>query len=168
MNTIHCPSCGKPAPTDQQFCRTCGMSLDSVSKLVAAHSGDISTDEQALSRAEAERRITRAMFTWMGWGILIAGIGIAMLVVNKSFDLGRWFLNCASFLLLGGTGIAVFGFFKAMRDGINLPGKVPTQSVAHGEPTKALPGGHGAPLPSITERTTQLIASPDERTKQER
>lgn len=164
---IHCPSCGKPASTDQQFCRTCGMSLGSVSKLVAAHSGEISPDEHALNRAEAERRITRAMFTWMSWGVLIAGIGIAMLVVNKSFDLGRWFLNCASFLLLGGTGIAVFGFFKAVREGVNLPAKFPAQSIAQGEPTKALPQDRVAtPLPSITERTTQLIAA-DERKKQD-
>lgn len=145
------------------------MSLGSVTKLVAAHSGEISPDEQALSRAEAERRITRTMFTWMSWGILIAGIGIAMLVINKSFDIGRWFLNCASFLLLGGTGIAIFGFFKAMRDGINLPAKLPAQSIAQAEPTKALPPDRvAAPLSSITERTTQLIPSPEESKKQER
>jgi hypothetical protein len=145
------------------------MSLGSVTKLVAAHSGEISPDEQALSRAEAERRITRTMFTWMSWGILILGIGVAMLVINKSFDIGRWFLNCASFLLLGGTGIAAFGFFKAMRDGSNLPAKFPAQSIAQAEPTKALPQDRGAaPLSSITERTTQLIASPEERKKQER
>lgn len=139
------------------------MNLGSVSKLVAAHSGELSPNENALRRAEAERRITRSMFTWMGWGIFIAAIGIAMLVVNKSFDLGRWFLNCASFLLLGGTGIAIYGFFKAMRDGIDLPTKFPTQvpaqTLAEAEPTKSLPPERVAvPMPSVTERTTQLIA----------
>ena len=141
------------------------MSLASVSMLVAAHSGELADNER--TRAEAENRITRVMFAWMGWGVLIAAIGIAMLVVNKSFDFGQWFGMCSSFLLLGGTGIAVFGFFKAIREGLKLSNKAEARVIGQTQPTKYLPEDRiDVPMPSVTERTTQLIESDKKRAQE--
>jgi hypothetical protein len=163
MTSIHCPSCGKEATAEQQFCRQCGMSLGSVSKLVAAHSGVETIEKRSnVERDLAEKRIVRKMFNWMITGIIILGIGILMLVLTKSFNPGEWFKLCASFLLLAGTGIAVAGFFRAIKEGLDLQSKAAPNPLPKAEPTKYLPEERTAvPMPSITERTTQLIAPND-------
>jgi hypothetical protein len=99
------------------------------------------------------------MFNWLMFGMIILGIGVAMLVINKNFDIGRWFSLLSSFFILGGTGIATAGVLNAIRRGTSLVGMrlpnkkslLPTNSIA-------------AELPSITERTTQLIPAEDTRT----
>src|SRR5262245_49204083 len=159
MTSIHCPSCGKEATLEQQFCRQCGMNLGKVSKLVAAHSGvETVENSSSVERDLAEKRIVRKMFNWMITGVIILGIGIFMLVLTKSFNPGEWFKLCASFLLLAGTGIAVGGFFRAIKEGLDLQGKGSPKQLPKVEPTKNLPDERTpVPISSITERTTQLI-----------
>src|ERR1041384_3064498 len=155
---MHCPSCGKPATTDQQFCRACGMSLETVGKLVAKHTGSPAVAQAKLERAEAERAIVRSMFNWMIWGMLLVGISVVMIVINKNFPIGNWFRLLSSLLVLGGMGVATGGVLNAVRRGTiptrrepdQLPGSPDTNEL----PTTRLP----AELPSVTERTTQLIA----------
>src|ERR1041384_5418174 len=147
---MHCPSCGKPATTDQQFCRACGMSLETVGKLVAKHTGSPAVAQAKLERGEAERAIVRSMFNWMIWGMLLVGIGVVMVVINKNFPIGYWFRLLSSLLVLGGMGIATGGVLNAVRRG-TLPRSQPDTNEL---PTSPIP----AELPSVTERTTQLIA----------
>jgi len=152
---MHCPNCGKPATDEQQFCRACGMSLETVGKLVAEHSSAPAEAQNKIDKAAIEQALVRNMFTWLMFGMIILGIGVAMLVINKNFDIGRWFSLLSSFFILGGTGIATAGVLNAIRRGtsivgMRLPNKksLPTNSIA-------------AELPSITERTTQLIPAED-------
>ena len=155
---MHCPNCGKPATADQQFCRACGMGLETVVKLVAKHTGSPAAVQAKLDRAEAEKAIVRGMFSWMLWGMLIMGIGVVMIVVNKSFPIGNWFRLLSSLLVLGGMGVTVGGVLNAIRRGTLPSGREPIQ--LEGPPdTKELPTARiPAELPSVTERTTQLIA----------
>src|ERR1041384_415559 len=103
---MHCPNCGKPAIADQQFCRACGMSLETVGQLVAKHTGSPAVAQAKLERAEAERAIVRSMFNWMIWGMLLVGIGVVVIVINKNFPIGNWFRLLSSLLVLGGMGVA--------------------------------------------------------------
>ena len=155
---MHCPNCGKPATSDQQFCRACGMSLETIGKLVAKHTGSPAAAQAKLDRAEAERVIVRSMFSWMIWGMLIVGIGVVMVLINKSFPIGNWFRLLSSLLVIGGMGIAVGGVLNAIRRGTLPSSREPVQ--LSGSPdTKELPTNRQpAELTSVTERTTQLIA----------
>jgi hypothetical protein len=154
---MHCPNCGKSATDDQQFCRACGMSLETVGKLVAKHTGSPAAAQAKLDRAEAEKAIVRSMFTWMMWGMLIVGIGVVMVLVNKSFPIGNWFRLLSSILVIGGMGLTVAGVLNAIRRG-TLPGSQSRQ-ISNPPDTNELPSSRiPAELPSVTERTTQLIA----------
>ena len=77
------------------------------------------------------------------------GIGVAIIIVNKSFDIGKWFSVLSSFLMLGGTGVATAGVLNAIRRAASITG-APNQKSLHTNPGLD-------ELPSITERTTQLI-----------
>jgi zinc ribbon protein len=156
---MHCPSCGQPATIDQQFCRSCGMSLKVVGDLVAAHSNlPISDNESRINKAEAERQIAHRMFKWLGWGLVILGIGIVMLVANRNFTLPGWFRLVAFFFILFGMVVSGFSVFRGIREGIDVSG-VTSKRVSGGRDIKSLPTERIPVLmESVTERTTELIS----------
>jgi hypothetical protein len=138
------------------------MNLEAVGKLVVHHSGSPAETQKRIARSEAEQIIVRRMVNWVTWGMIVLGIGVAMLVVNKYFDLGRWFQLVSGCFLLGGTGIAAAGVLNSIRQGVNIsgmrstPGELPNHE-PKSLPTKPFPEA----LPSVTERTTRLIEEPN-------
>jgi hypothetical protein len=134
------------------------MSLETVGKLVAKHIGTPAEAQAKLDRAEAEKAIVRSMFNWMIWGMLLVGIGVAMVIINKSFPIGDWFRLMGSLLVIGGMGLTVGGVLSAVRRG-TLPSQRQPDRLAGLPDTNELPTNRlPAELPSVTERTTQLIA----------
>jgi len=134
------------------------MSLETVSKLVVRHTSSPVAVQTKLQRAEAEKEIVRSMFTWMIWGMLLVGIGVVLIVINKNFPIGNWFRLLSSLLVLGGMGISVGGVLNAIRRG-TLPARVEPNQLTEPRDTDSFPTNPiPAALPSVTERTTQLIA----------
>jgi hypothetical protein len=85
---MHCPNCAQPATADQQFCRSCGMSLEAVSKLVAEHSSSPVEIQKKADKVALEAAIVRSMFNWLMWGMIILGLGVFLLIVNKNIGIG--------------------------------------------------------------------------------
>lgn len=132
------------------------MNLESVVQLVARHT---STPLQKQNNAELERQIVRMMFRWITWGMILLGIGVVMIVFNKSFNVGGLLKFLASVASLAGIGVATAGVLRAMSQGVSLSGR---KTLVSSPDTKELPTGEmPASLPSITERTTQLIPTDD-------
>jgi hypothetical protein len=163
---MHCPACGQATTTDQMFCRSCGMSLEAVSKLVAAHSP---SDEVSIQKADSEKAALARMVKWMLWGFLVLGLGVLLLVTQKTFALDRMVRFFASCLLLGGTGIAMYGLLTALRDGASTRSKPPKPNkLPPAETTKSLPEERvPVSLPSVTEATTELLERQDVRNTSE-
>jgi hypothetical protein len=135
------------------------MNLESVSQLVAQHSSQsLSQAQNKIVKAEQERAMLKLMVQRIMWGMLVVGLGIVLLVINKSFGLP--FLGLfSSLLMLGGTGLALYGVLAALRDGVaisgaRLPLGIPEPTDVTSLPTQRVP----LSVPSVTERTTQLIA----------
>ena len=152
---MHCPNCGHESSFEQKFCRQCGFNLEPVSKLVA---GDGAIEPVAPDKSESERLLVRRMFRWLSWGCLVLLIGVVLLVLSKR-GLPPIFHLLASFFLLGGLTIATYGVLSSIIKGTYLPkaSKSPEQ-ISQDRTTKELPeGGIPVPVPSVTERTTQLI-----------
>ncbi|HTG87690.1 MAG TPA: hypothetical protein VL907_11675 [Pyrinomonadaceae bacterium] len=133
------------------------MRLEAVGKLVAGHNST-PLPERRSGKSELEQEILRRMFTWMTWGIIILGIGVVMLVFNKSFSIGNWLRFLSTMVCLSGVGVATAGLLSAIRQGVSgkrpvdqISGSVDTKSLA----SKAMP----ASLPSVTEQTTQLLST---------
>jgi hypothetical protein len=151
------------------------MSLEAVGKLVARNSASPAEIQKRIDKAEAEKIIVSRMFTWIMWGMMIMGIGIVMLVVNKSFDFGKWFKMISSVVTLGGAGIAAAGVMNSMRQGVQLSGRrspieiAPKPEAATLAEGKALPTNEFPEAPtSVTERTTQLISGESSATENRR
>ena len=162
---MHCPNCAQPAVADQQFCRSCGMSLEAVAKLVAEHSSVPAEVQKKLDKVALEAAMVRTMFNWMMWGMIILGLGVFLLVVNKNLGIGKEVGLVSSFLILGGVGVATAGVLKAIKQGTMIATSRHANHISGSSDTQSLPT-HPIPaaLPSVTERTTQLIGVEDTRT----
>ena len=133
------------------------MNLESVGKLVARHTDSPAAVQRRIDRAEREQAAVRTMFSWMTLGAIILGIGVAMIVINKNFDIGKWFATLSSLIALSGTAVGAAGLFKAMRQGTSLPARQTSGELSAPE-KKSVPTNPIPPeLPSVTEQTTQLI-----------
>jgi hypothetical protein len=126
-----------------------------------------STLKRKVARSEAEQIIVRQMFNWITWGMIVFGIGVLLLVINRSFDMGAWIKLISSCLILGGAGIGAAGVLDSIRKGTQLSARRETREVREPVETKTLPATSSFPdaLPSITERTTPLVSSEDSRQK---
>jgi hypothetical protein len=157
---MHCPSCGKES-TSEKYCRSCGMDLEAVSKLVASH---LSPEELKAFRDESEKAVLARMVKWMMWGFLVLGIGLIFLITQKTFVQDRLIGLLASIFILGGTGIAGYGVLAAIRDGaktrrsVTEPNIQPKE-ISAAKTTASLPEERiPLPVPSVAERTTELLA----------
>jgi len=154
---MHCPSCGNESSLDQKFCRQCGFDLAPISKLLVQHA-----DSDELDKSEQKNLIVRRMFKVMGFGLLIVLLGVVLLTAKKGFELDKIVHLMASFFLLVGTAVAGYSIFAAVRQG-TAPAVKKSATGDHGQVreahiTKELAEGRfPVPVPSVTERTTQLI-----------
>ena len=159
---MHCPSCGNESSLDQKFCRQCGFNLEPVGKLI---SGSLDPEERKLEKAEREKQALRRMVSWMMWGFLILLIGVVLTVINKQFKLDPMVNLLGTFIILGGLSVAMYGLLDTMRGGRGRAKSKALDSSAASAPgnevkvdtTRKLEERIPVPLPSVTERTTQLI-----------
>jgi len=156
---MHCPTCGTDTTPDQRFCRSCGMDLETVSKLVAAHS---SPETLKVEKSVTEKAIGKRMYLSFKWGMICFLLGMATLAIVKTLGFDKTFNLGPLLLLFLGMGIMVFGILSSLRDLASKSTKVldrdRTGELPEAEVTKALPpAGVPVPVASITERTTQLI-----------
>ena len=160
---MHCPNCGNQSELDQKFCRKCGFNLEPVGKLIL---NNPDAGQLKLEKAEREKLALRRMVSWMMWGMLILLIGVVVIVINKTFNLDPLVKLIGTFLTLGGVSVTMYGLLDTMRGGKGRPKSgaidggsytVNLEESGQADTTRELEGRLPVPLPSVTERTTQLI-----------
>lgn len=155
---MHCPNCAQPATADQQFCRSCGMSLETVAKLVAEHSSTPIEAQAKVDQLALERAITLSMYNWIKWGLILIGLGVFLAVLNKNLEVGKTLSILTSVVILSGVGVAAAGVLKSIKHETLLPAGQGKNKLSGSRDTKSLPTNPiPGSLPSVTERTTQLI-----------
>jgi hypothetical protein len=162
---MHCPNCGNQSSLNQKFCRKCGFNLEPVSKLIV-NSPD--ADQLKLEKAEREKVALRRMVSWMMWGMLILLIGGGLIAISKQLQLDPLVKLIGTFLTLGGISVTMYGLLDTMRGGKGRPKSgaidigshtVNLEESSKADTTRELEARLPVPLPSVTERTTQLIGS---------
>ena len=154
---MHCPNCGNESSLDQKFCRKCGFALAPIGELM--RDGEQSAEVAKLNKAEREALMVRQMFRWISWGIIVLGLGVLMLVIDKSFDVGKAFKFVCTLVMLAGMGIATYGVISTMMRGgaATLKATEAKKDELRSPTTRELEGRAPISIPSVTERTTELI-----------
>ena len=154
--TMHCPSCGTEVLTSLKFRRSCGMSLDLVSKAVAEH---LSADGSDLSKVEGDKRALQRMVKTMGLGGIILFAGIVVVLIGRKLLHNDLADLIGGLVLLAGVFIMSYAVLSAMLSGTGKTrktvGSVDPAMPESGRDTS--PEGLAAPAPSVTEQTTKTL-----------
>ena len=151
-----CPNCGTQTTTEHKFCRGCGMNLEPVARALAAH---LSHGGAAAARAarEAERRAALRMTKGLVTGavFVLTGLLLMALLPGKGFKL----IGIATALVgIVAALVSVFSPLRSMagRDAAPAP---PAPDAAAPPTRRLLREESFEPVPSITERTTDLLGA---------
>ena len=104
------------------------------------------------------------MYQSFKYGMICFLVGMAALATTKTLSLDKVFNLGPLFLLFIGMGVMFYGAFSQRRDrptsSRKLSGLASTSELPETETTKELPSARvPVPVASVTERTTQLIAT---------
>jgi cytochrome c biogenesis protein CcdA len=137
------------------------MDLETVSKLVVAHS---SPEALKLEKARCKRASQERMYQSFKFGLSMFILGMAGIFITKTLGFPKSYNLIGGSLLFLAMGLMIHGLLAAMRESASRSRKLPTSALTSELPeteiTKELPAARvPVPVPSVTERTTQLITA---------
>lgn len=157
---MFCPNCGATTSVEQKFCRACGLGLE---KIALSLSEQLPTgpDEHLMSQKERFERMGLALLGVFGLGVLVL---IAYGVIFKlMITQGKWWggLALLGFIIMGASGLLSTILFAKAKEAEEAAGKRRLEAkdpAVVATPTRELlPEGHLEPVPSVTDRTTELL-----------
>ena len=154
-----CPSCGSESHPDQNFCRVCGASLQTTSLAL----GEIAKASVpgSTSTVDLQER-TFGGHNLARWGLIIMFIGVAIGVVGKMLLHEDIVTVVGVIVALLGMFLTAYPYMSPFRSKQSVTGTDPkTKELTPSQPTTYLPqAGDVDFMPSITERTTNLLKTP--------
>ncbi len=157
---MYCPNCGTKTSSDQNFCRACGLGLEKIA---------VTLNEQLPTRVDVSLQQQKERFEKLGVAALsVFGLGVLSIILygvvyKLMMSEGDVFsaLAATGFIIMIACGLAsVFLFAKAKEAGEAATKRKPEQipSTQSGSTKELLTEGHFEPVPSVTDRTTELLA----------
>ncbi len=155
---MNCLKCGLQTLPEQKFCRACGSNLQMITQPLA----ELATvpDLQRTPATNSKNEIQRAKGL-TPWGVIIMFIGVAIGVMGKMLIHEDIVTVVGVLVSLVGMFLTVYPYLspsprRKFDSDPSLQPEVPTSS----QPAKYLsPEGNIEYVPSITERTTDLLKS---------
>jgi Predicted membrane protein len=153
---MHCPNCGKQSTMDQKFCRSCGMSLETVSKAVASHQSAPGSYEQPV---KDESRALRRMGIMLFWGIVVLLLGGVLLGIDKRLLHNDLVGMIGLVMVIAGPILSMYAVISPMwqQASKSAPVTEPKITIELESNMRTPPEGLPAPPPSITEQTTNTL-----------
>jgi len=157
---MHCPRCGTSATNSQQFCRSCGLSLEKIAEIlgeeVALQSDSVRTDLARLRERQKRFEKLARIAGLTTFSLILLGL-IGFVILQMIIFRNPFVLIPGTMLILLALGAGVMGFFqtyskslKAKLEERPLPPAAEPLSIDVSETSVRPPR-------SITEGTTELL-----------
>jgi len=158
---MFCPNCGAKTSVEQKFCRACGLGLEKIA-LSLVDQLPTRTDESLRSSSEKERLERWGMIALSVFGAGVLGLLLFFVGYKMMYTQGKILsaLALLGIMIMGACGlISVLLFAKAQEAGEAAKRRIqPKDAPVIPAPTnELLTEGHLEPVPSVTDRTTDLL-----------
>lgn len=163
---MYCPNCGKQTSTEQKFCRACGLGLEKI-----AHSlGEqlpARMDQSLLARKERLEKLGVGALSVFGLGML----GLLLYAVGQKLSAQGSLLAVLAMVglvIMFGCGLLsaiLFARAKELGEQASKRQLQPNETETGGSTRDLLPEGRFEPVPTVTERTTELLVAEKRDTK---
>jgi hypothetical protein len=161
---MYCPICSIKVNSSQKFCRTCGFGLEMTAKSVAEQLPS-QADENLLEQKNKLERLGVAALSVFGLGVLgllLYFVGYKLLVSQGNILAA---LGVLAAIVIIGSGLLSVILFARANDLQEASGKrrleQPDELSGTARPDLLEPAKLGS-IPSVTERTTELLFSEKE------
>ena len=154
---MFCPNCGSKNSTQQKFCRSCGLSLEKIAQSLVEQI-PAKVDQSLDKRKEKLERF--GIVALSGFGVAGGGVLFYLIIFKMMLAEGKILAGLALLTIIICGLLAVF-FFNyanslketAVRNRLQQPDELPQDET----PANLLNDSYLEPIPSITERTTELL-----------
>lgn len=154
---MYCPNCGKENSAEQKFCRSCGLSLEKAVQSLVEQLPALELDKNLRERQE---RVDRWLVILAASGISVFVVGILWAIIYKLIIIKGEVLEGSVFAAFF-VGLIIFALLALYSESLRkTAGKrqmlqAPPKEVS--DTAKLLPDSQVEPVPSVTERTTELL-----------
>jgi len=151
---MYCPNCGNKNGDGQNFCRSCGLSLEKIAHSLTEQLPTVAV-QNLQERKDKLERLGMASLSVFGLGIaafLLYNIFFSLLSAKGPLIATLAVLGAAIFIASGLASVILFAKAKELKE---AAGK--HQLGPRGEPTGKLLDSHEQPTFSIADRTTTLL-----------
>jgi hypothetical protein len=156
---VHCPNCGTRTTSEQKFCRACGMALDKVAQILAEQLPEVVPDEDIRRRKRRVELLLTALVGGMIGTLVISMIWVIVvkIIIRKGEVLeGSIFLG---FIIAAAIALALVFYRESLLER-EAKRAAPSQTQLPPAPgARGLPEPSFEPVPSVTDRTTELLAA---------
>lgn len=154
MSAMYCPNCGNKNAEDQNFCRSCGLSLEKIAQSLSEQMPTVPV-RSLQERKDKLERLGLTSLSIFGLGIVgffLYNIFFKLLPTNGALIATLAVLAAAIFIAAGLASVILFAKAKELKE---APGN---RTIGPpGEPTGRLLESHEQPVFSIADRTTNLL-----------
>ena len=153
---MYCPNCGTKTSIDQNFCRACGLGLEKIA-LSLSEQMPARIDQSLQARKDRLEKMGVAALSVFGLGVLsflLYSVGYKLMMSQGNVLAGLAIIGFVIMIACGLTSVILFARAKELGD--EATKRRPQQNLP--ESTKELlTEGHFEPVPTVTERTTELL-----------
>lgn len=158
-----CHKCGSETLPDQKFCRSCGARLGIVTEPLTKEAA-ISYPKEAKvveDRIDSRNRL-------VAWGFIIMFVGVAIGVIGKKLMHEELVTVVGILMSLAGMFLTGYPYLRASSRKDSRPTSSSERDLQRqSQPVSQLSEGRTDYVPSITERTTDLLKSSEARRPKE-
>ena len=154
---MFCPNCGSKNSTQQKFCRSCGLSLEKTAQsLVEQIPAKI---DQSLERRK-EKLERFGAIALSGVGVVGVGALSYLIIFNMMLAQGKILggLALLTIIICGFLAVFFFNYANYLKEtAVKNRLQPPEEMREYETPAKLLNDSYLEPIPSVTERTTELL-----------
>ena len=156
---MYCPNCGKQTATDQKFCRACGLGLEKIAQSLGEQL-PARVDQSLVARQERLEKFGVGALSVFGLGLLgflLYLIGQKLVVSQGSLLAILAMVGLVIMLGCGLLSVILFARAKELKEEASKRQLQPNANEVAGSTKELLPEGRFEPVPSVTDRTTELL-----------